>query len=155
MAHMESKTIYINTDGGSRGNPGPAAIGVVFYNSEEEQIHGYKEYIGEGTNNEAEYKAIIKALQILLQSKWFAQNNIADKIVICRLDSQLVVEQINGNYKIKQDHLKTFMIQIRAMIDQMHLNISFVHVPREENKDADKLVNEALDEKIAKPLNNK
>ncbi len=140
--------IYINTDGGSRGNPGPAAIGVVFFNKDEEQIHCYQECIGGGTNNEAEYRAIIKALQILLQSKWFAQNNIADKMVICRLDSQLVVEQINGNYKVKQDHLKEFMVKIRSMIEQMHLNITFVHIPREQNKAADKMVNEALDAQL-------
>jgi len=137
--------IYINTDGGSRGNPGPAAVGVVFFNAEGEVIHEHKECIGRGTNNEAEYQAIIKALEILTKSKWFAENNIAEKEVICRLDSQLVVEQINGNYKIKQDHLKLFIAQIRQMIAQMQLNISFIHIPREENKLADKLVNQALD----------
>jgi len=137
--------IFINTDGGSRGNPGPAAIGVVFSNEEGEVIHQYEECIGKATNNEAEYQAIIKALELLLKSKWFSENNIAEKEVICRLDSQLVVEQINGNYKIKQDHIKLLIAQVRQMIAQMHLNISFVHVPREENKLADKLVNKALD----------
>lgn len=138
--------LYINTDGGSRGNPGPAGIGVVFGDSGGGTVHSYKGCIGEGTNNEAEYKAIIKALEILLKSKWFKENNIAEKEVICRLDSKLVVEQINGNWKIKQDHLKVFVNEIRSMIEQMHLNISFVHIPREENEAADKLVNEALDE---------
>lgn len=138
--------IYINTDGGSRGNPGPAGIGVVFFNDKEEVIYTYKACIGRGTNNEAEYQAIIKALEILLQSKWFSENNIAEKEVICRLDSQLVVEQINGNYKIKQDHIKLLIAQVRQMISQMKLSISFVHIPREENKKADKLVNQALDE---------
>ncbi|MFA5158219.1 MAG: ribonuclease HI family protein [Patescibacteria group bacterium] len=137
--------IFINTDGGSRGNPGPAAIGVVFGNEEGEVIHQHKECIGKATNNEAEYQAIIKALELLLKSKWFSENNIAEKEVICRLDSQLVVEQINGNYKIKQDHIKLLIAQVRQMIAQMHLNISFVHVRREENKLADKLVNQALD----------
>lgn len=138
--------LYINTDGGSRGNPGPAGIGIVFFDAKGGVIHDYKQYIGEGTNNEAEYRAIVKALEILLQSKWFKENNIADKKVICRLDSKLVVEQINGTWKIKQDHLKLFVTEIRSMINQMHLNISFVHIPREENSAADKLVNEALDE---------
>lgn len=137
--------IYINTDGGSRGNPGPAAIGVVFTNEEGEVIHSHKECIGNATNNEAEYQAIIKALELLLKSKWFKENNIAEKKVVCRLDSQLVVEQINGNYKIKQDHIKLLIAQVRQMISQMHLNISFTHIPREENKLADKLVNQALD----------
>ena len=138
--------IFINTDGGSRGNPGPAAIGVVFYDKNGEVLHCVKEYIGEGTNNEAEYKAIIKALQVLLKTKWFSENNIAEKQVICRLDSQLVVEQINGNYKIKQPHIQSLMDEVKKCIVQMHLNISFVHIPREENKMADKLVNQALDE---------
>jgi ribonuclease HI len=138
--------LYINTDGGSRGNPGPAGIGVVFSDANGGIIHEYKQYVGEGTNNEAEYKAIVKALEILVKSKWFEENNIADKKVICRLDSKLVVEQINGNWKIKEDRLKAFVAEIKLMIDQMHLNISFVHIPREENTDADRLVNEALDE---------
>lgn len=137
--------IFINTDGGSRGNPGPAAIGVVFYDQNEKEIHHYQNCIGKATNNEAEYQAIIKALEILMQSKWFSENNIAEKEVICRLDSQLVVEQINGNYKIKQDHIKLLIAQLRQMILQMHLNISFIHIRREENKLADKLVNQALD----------
>lgn len=139
--------IFINTDGGSRGNPGPAAVGIVFFDQDGKEIHHYKCCIGRATNNEAEYQAIIKALEILLQSKWFADNNIAEKEVICRLDSQLVVEQINGNYKIKQDHIKLLIAQLRQMIAQMHLNISFVHIRREENKLADKLVNQALDGK--------
>jgi len=138
--------IYINTDGGSRGNPGPAAIGAVFYNKEQEVVHSIKEYIGEGTNNEAEYRAIIKALQVLLKTKWFSENNTAEKQVICRLDSQLVVEQINGNFKIKQPHIQALMNEVKECIIQMHLNISFIHIPREENKMADKLVNQALDE---------
>lgn len=139
--------IFINTDGGSRGNPGPAAIGMVFFAADGKEIHHYKKCIGKATNNEAEYQAIIQALDILIRSKWFAENNIAEKEVICRLDSQLVVEQINGNYKIKQDHIKLLIAQLRQMIAQMHLNISFVHIPREENKLADKLVNQALDNK--------
>ncbi|MCX6812161.1 MAG: ribonuclease HI family protein [Candidatus Berkelbacteria bacterium] len=138
-------SIFINTDGGSRGNPGPAAVGIVFTDDKKSMIFSYKKTIGVATNNEAEYQAIIKALEILLESKWFKENNIAEKKVICRLDSKLVVEQINGNYKIKQDHLKLLIAKIQRLISQMHLNISFVHIPREENKIADKLVNEALD----------
>src|SRR5690606_15069664 len=107
-----------------------------------------KKFIGRATNNEAEYQAIIAALDILLKSKWFSENNIAEKEVVCRLDSQLVVEQINGNYKIKQDHIKLLVAQMRDMIGQMKLNISFVYVPREENKIADKLVNLALDAEL-------
>jgi ribonuclease HI len=137
-------TLYINTDGGSRGNPGPAAIGVVFDIAGE--THTFKRYIGEGTNNEAEYKAIIWALEILSRSGWFEKNNHEGATVVCRLDSQLVVEQINGNYKVKQEHIKIFIAQIKELVLNFKFKISFHHIPREENKLADKLVNEALDE---------
>jgi len=143
---MENKkNLFINTDGGSRGNPGPAAIGVVFYDESQEVLYCCKECIGEATNNEAEYRAIIKALEILLKSRWFAANNQTGSKVVCRLDSLLVVEQINGNYKIKQEHIRAFMVRIHELLDQIKLNIIFQHVPREQNKAADKLVNEALD----------
>lgn len=142
--------IFINTDGGSRGNPGPAAIGIVFYSSDEKDIFRYQEFIGSATNNEAEYRAILKALQILIKSKWFCDNNLCDKEVICRLDSQLVVEQVKGNYKVKQEHLALFVAQIRELISQMELKISFIYVPREQNRLADKLVNLALDAELKK-----
>jgi ribonuclease HI len=138
--------IFINTDGGSRGNPGQAAVGVVFFDESNKIMHSYKKCIGIATNNEAEYGAIIAALEILIKSKWFMENNVASKKVICRLDSKLVVEQINGAWKIKEDRLKDFVARIKSMMDQIHLNITFVHIPREENKEADRLVNEALDE---------
>lgn len=139
--------IFINTDGGSRGNPGPAAIGVVFFNEKEEVIHTYKECIGKATNNEAEYKAIIKALEILSKSTWLKENNSPENEVICRLDSQLVVEQLKGNYKVKQEHLNGFVDRVKELLREFNLNISFNYVPREQNKVADKLVNEALDNK--------
>ena len=138
--------IFINTDGGSRGNPGPASIGIVFYDANEKVIHKHKKYIGKGTNNEAEYESIICALEILHKSDWFKGNNGNGAEVICRLDSQLVVEQINGNYKIKQPHLQEMVNRISNILNEFNFNIKFTHIPREENKLADKLVNEALDE---------
>jgi ribonuclease HI len=138
--------IFINTDGGSRGNPGPAAIGVVFCGEKESMIYSYKRCIGEATNNEAEYQAIIEALKILAKSDWFKKFNNDNGEVVCRLDSQLVVEQVNGNYKIKQDHIKRFIEEIKSIIAEFNLKISFIHIRREENKLADKLVNQALDE---------
>jgi len=140
--------IYINTDGGSRGNPGPAAIGVVFSDENNKTLHEYKEFIGTGTNNDAEYRAIIKALQLLIKSKWYLENNPAEKEVVCRLDSKLVVEQIYGRWKVKKEHIQNYIDQIRVIMEQIYLNISFVHIPREENSEADKLVNQALDEKL-------
>jgi ribonuclease HI len=138
--------IYINTDGGSRGNPGPAAIGVAFFDEQESMTYSYMKYIGSATNNEAEYQAIIAALKILSRSEWLKKHNNSDNEVVCRLDSQLVVEQVNGNYRIKQDHIKRFIEEIRNLISGYCLKITFVHVRREQNKHADKLVNQALNE---------
>ncbi|MFA7253418.1 MAG: ribonuclease HI family protein [Patescibacteria group bacterium] len=148
MKQNNNSTIYINTDGGSRGNPGPAAIGVVFTDDDGEEIYCCQKFIGRGTNNEAEYQAIITALEVLLKSKWFVENNSDSHNVICRLDSKLVVEQINGNWKIKQDHIAVFIKTIRELIARMKLRISFIHIPREQNKRADCLVNLALDEEL-------
>lgn len=138
--------LFINTDGGSRGNPGPAAIGIVFYDSENKIIHTDKECIGKATNNEAEYRAIIKALEILAKSSWRGEFDGNGGEVLCRLDSQLVVEQLNGNYKVKQPHIRILVDKVKKCIDQFSLDISFIHIVREQNKLADKLVNEALDE---------
>ncbi|MFA6963565.1 MAG: ribonuclease HI family protein [Patescibacteria group bacterium] len=142
-----SEKIFINTDGGSRGNPGPCGIGIVFFDEKGQEFHRHDEYIGEGTNNTAEYRAIIKALEILTKSKWFVENNSKENEVVCRLDSQLVVEQINGRYKVKQSHIAEYMEEIKKLLSQSIVRVSFVHIPREQNKIADRLVNKALDAK--------
>ncbi len=138
-------TLFINTDGGARGNPGPAAIGVVFFDFDQKIIHEHKECIGVATNNQAEYKAIIKALCILSKSKWQHEHDGNAK-VICRLDSKLVVEQINGNFKVKNENIKIYIKQIKNLLSDLNKSIEFIHVPREQNKEADKLVNRALDD---------
>lgn len=129
------KKLIINTDGGARGNPGPAGIGVVFSNEKGEVLAKYKEYIGEATNNIAEYKALILALE---KAKDFEVEEIE-----CRLDSELIVEQLNGNYKVKNEKLKTLFNKVKSL--SFFRPIRFVHVSREQNKLADKLVNEAID----------
>ncbi len=126
----------INTDGGSRGNPGPAAIGVVVGGKE------YGEYIGKTTNNIAEYKAVIFALKKakqLLGSKKAEETDIE-----LRADSELLVKQMNGQYKIKNEELQPLFIEIWNL-KQDFKSVAFKHVPREENRDADRLVNRALD----------
>lgn len=137
--------LHINTDGGSRGNPGPAAIGVVFYDSSGTALYRFKKYIGVATNNIAEYRALICALEILSKSKWATENS-GNGVVTCRLDSKLVVEQLCGNYKTKQDHISEFVSTIKTIIKEIPLEFKFVHIPREKNKEADRLVNEALNE---------
>lgn len=142
------KTLYVNTDGGSRGNPGPAAIGIVFSDEKGAVLYKHKEFIGKKTNNEAEYRALIRACEILLKSKWFLEHNGNGGEAVFRLDSKLVVEQVRGNYKIKQDHLKELTAELKKLTDKFNLKISFESIPREENKPADKLVNQAFDEEL-------
>jgi ribonuclease HI len=140
-AHFQ--TININTDGGSRGNPGPAAIGA-HASTGSDIIFQLSETIGQATNNTAEYTAVIRSLEHLLQ------NQIKTNSLNFILDSELVVRQLNGQYKIKDEKLINLNLQIRRLISELKNqslleNISFSHVRREQNKIADSLVNRALD----------
>lgn len=138
------KTIIIYSDGGSRGNPGLAAAGAVIeVKNEQSEIiktHEISECIGEATNNVAEYTAILKALI------WVSENIKDEMSIECFLDSQLVVEQLKGNYKMKNEGLKPLFWEIRGLILDLGGKISFTHILREKNKQADALVNKALDE---------
>lgn len=127
--------LIINTDGGSRNNPGPAGIGIVFSDESGEVIAKFGEYIGEATNNVAEYSALVYALK---KAKDFEVTEIE-----CRLDSELVVKQLNGQYKVKDAGMKRWYDQVQELI--FFRPVKFVHVRREFNKLADKLVNEAID----------
>ena len=143
--------IIIFTDGGSRGNPGPSAIGVAICNEKNEIIKEYNQYLGDNfTNNEAEYKAVIFALKKikLLFGKKTAQNLDIE----INSDSELLVKQLNSEYKILEPKIqKLFLIIWNLKID--FTKIMFKQIPREENKEADKLVNDALDaEKKPKKL---
>jgi len=131
--------IIINTDGGSRGNPGPGAIGFVVCKDDQE-IHRAGKCIGKTTNNQAEYLAVLEAL-LYLEKKEIGQGEVVFKI-----DSELVVKQLNGEYKVKDEKLKPLFLKIREKIIGLGVKISFVHIRREQNKIADSLVNQALDE---------
>jgi len=138
--------IIIYTDGGSRGNPGPSAIGVVFTNEKGTVIKEYAQKIGRATNNEAEYEAVIFALQKakLLFGKKKAKNMEME----VKTDSEFVTKQLNGQYKvldrrIEQLFLKTWNLRIDFG------KIIFNHIPRSENREADKLVNRAMDYKAS------
>lgn len=136
---MENK-IIMYTDGGARNNPGPAAVGVWV----ETLNKKYGEYIGEKTNNEAEYAALIFGLKKLKQI--IGKDKLKSVVIECRLDSELVVKQLNHEYKLKEKHIQEFFIEIwNLMLD--FGSVSFQHIPREKNKIADALVNEALDAK--------
>jgi ribonuclease HI len=130
------KKLIINTDGGSRGNPGHAAIGVVFSDENGEIIAKFNQYIGKATNNVAEYSALVHALE---RAKDFEYEEIE-----CRLDSELVVKQLLGEYKVKDPGMRELYEKVQKLV--FFKPIKYIHVRREQNKLADKLVNECLDE---------
>lgn len=138
--------LIIYTDGGSRGNPGPAAIGVVIQNEAGQTIKKYSQAIGEATNNEAEYQAVIFALKKV--KALFGKAKAKKMALEIRTDSELVVSQLRHQYKIVEKNLQPLFLQVwNLMLD--FGPIKFVAVPREQNKEADRLVNEALDKKQA------
>jgi ribonuclease HI len=131
-----SNRFVIYTDGGARGNPGPAGIGAVIWDTEvDKKVVEISEYIGIATNNQAEYTALLKALQ---KAKQLGANNIN-----CYLDSELIVKQLNGEYKVKNLELSKIFVKIWNLICDFQ-SIKFFHIPREKNKSADALVNQAI-----------
>jgi len=130
------------TDGGSRGNPGPAGIGVVIANENGEVLKKHGEAIGNTTNNEAEYQALIFGLKKLKQV--FGKEAMKKSHLEIRMDSELIVKQMNHQYKIAEPNLQKLFLQVwNLMLD--FSQIKFVAIARKQNKEADKLVNEALD----------
>ncbi len=131
--------VFINSDGGARSNPGPAGIGAVIrFNGREQKI---SHYIGEATNNQAEYRAVIEAL------KWVKVNLSSEDLEIeFLLDSELIVEQLNQRYKIKNEGLKPLFWEVRDLVMNVGGKVQFKYISREKNYDADKLVNQAIDE---------
>ncbi len=136
------KKIIIYTDGGSRGNPGPAAAGVVFCNEKKQCFKKYSEYLGENfTNNEAEYKAVIFALQKFkaIFGKKLAKNTEIE----LKSDSELLIKQLNGEYKILEPKIQSLFLEAwNLRLD--FKRVKFKQIPRQKNQEADKLVNETL-----------
>lgn len=135
--------IIVYTDGGSRGNPGPAGIGVAIFDDKENLTKTYSKFLGYKTNNEAEYEAVIFALEKV--KALVGKEKIKALEVEMRMDSQLVERQLNGQYKIENDKLAPLFLKIWNLKVE-YGKVRFVHIPREENKEADKLANEAMDE---------
>jgi len=130
--------LIIYTDGGARGNPGPAGAGVVIYDENKKIITREKKYLGDNkTNNQAEYSAVILALEKAKELK-------AGEIEMY-LDSELVVKQLSQKYKIKDKNLGSLFVKIWNL-SQNFKKIDYHHIPREENREADRLVNKAIDE---------
>lgn len=130
--------LKVYCDGGSRNNPGDAAYGFVV-EEDGKMVKREGEYIGIATNNVAEYTAIIKALSYL-------KAHYPKKDVSFFLDSQLAVSQLSGLYKIKNPNIRELVLEIRKLENELG-QVSYTHVPRAQNKEADRMVNIALDEK--------
>jgi len=131
-------TLHLFTDGGSRGNPGQAAVGCILEDpTRGVTLREHAERIGVETNNVAEYRALITGLKI---AKHYHPNRL-----VCHLDSELIVRQLNGQYQVRMAHLKPFIEEIQTLSQDFH-SITFKHIPRSDNFRADALVNKALDE---------
>jgi ribonuclease HI len=128
--------LTVNVDGGARGNPGPAAIGVVVRNGGGEVLEEVGEPIGEATNNVAEYRALLRGIELA------AAHGATDLELVG--DSELVVRQVEGRYKVKNAGMKQLHEQVKRALRDFD-SWSIRHVRRAENADADRLVNEALD----------
>lgn len=131
--------IFTNSDGGSRGNPGPAAIGIVVRENDS-ILEMYSEKIGRATNNEAEYTALIRALQLAA--------TYTKEEITCMLDSELVVKQLLGQYRVKNNRILKLFLQVQYLQENFK-KIKYMHVRREEQfqQVADALLNMKLDEK--------
>jgi len=139
MAREQSqwpKEVVMYTDGASRGNPGRASIGVYVTNVNDEMVFEYSEPLGVQTNNVAEYTGVIRALEMALK--------MGSRRVTLRSDSELMVKQMTGIYKVKAPHIAPLYQQALMLTDQFEI-VRFEHVRREQNREADRLANEALD----------
>ncbi len=136
--------IILHTDGGARGNPGPAGAGYVIFDEHGSTLKEGATYLGHNTNNFAEYSAVVLGLEMI--EKHFGKEVCKDMQVVVRMDSELVCRQLNGTYRVKNEILKTLY---RAVLDRCATtfpHITFEHVRREHNKHADKLSNDAMDQ---------
>ncbi len=135
---MKYPVMHIYTDGGARGNPGPSAIGIVLCDAKDIVVVEHREFIGETTNNVAEYTALIRALEI---AKEYTMGDL-----ICTSDSELLVKQMHGAYAVKAEHLIPLYAKVQDLIGYFQ-DVKFVHVRREHPfiVSADRMVNEVLD----------
>ena len=126
----------IFTDGGARGNPGPAGIGAAIFDENKQLVAEISEYLGETTNNQAEYRAVVAALKKAAE--------LGAEELSFFLDSELVVKQLNREYKVKNKDLAPLFLMIHNLVLGFR-KVTFTHIPREENRHADKLANVAMD----------
>jgi ribonuclease HI len=135
-------SISIFTDGGARGNPGPAAIGVYIEDNSGNTLAKIGKRIGDATNNTAEYKAVIEAFSWLIANRKKMEQGTK---IYFYLDSQLVYSQLKGLYRVKAETIREYVFTINQKQQQLGFEIEWNHIPREKNQKADTLVNLALD----------
>ena len=145
MSEPETRAVYVAyADGASRGNPGPSAIGMVIFDAVGRQVHRESRRVGHGTNNEAEYRAAIAALEAAL--------GLGASRLELRMDSELVVRQLTGRYRVRNPRLQPLygrLLDLRARFQ----SVTFRNIPRTSNRLADALANQALD-RTSQPLAN-
>ncbi len=134
--------IRVFTDGGSRGNPGPAATGVYIEDENGKKIIGIGTFLGDTTNNVAEYSAVIEALTYISSNKNLLKEGTKIKFF---LDSNLVCSQVKGLFKVKNSNLKTLLLKVREKEREIGFPIEYQYIPREKNTKADSIVNFTLD----------
>ena len=141
-------TLVIHTDGAARGNPGEGGIGATIeYGNEKRR---YKSYIGRTTNNKAEYSALLFALE--KARELILEQSLEIERIVCYSDSELLVRQLTGKYKVKNGQLAQLFVKVWN-VSQSLPKLRYKHVPRTQNKEADKLANEAIDEaKVYAPI---
>ncbi|MBI4091963.1 MAG: ribonuclease HI family protein [Candidatus Levybacteria bacterium] len=141
----EPQNFMIYADGGARGNPGPAAYGFVIFNSKGLKIYEEGRAIGKTTNNVAEYSAVVAAL------KYVSERSVVSgqlSVVQIFLDSQLAAMQLSGRWKIKNENLRNLFFTIQELEQKIGAKVTYSNIPREQNRQADRLVNAALDNKF-------
>lgn len=137
--------LNIYCDGGARGNPGPAAIGVYILNEYGKKLGKISKRIGMATNNEAEYQSVIAALDWANHFQQESKVTLAE--INCYLDSQLTINQLNGIFKVEKPNLRHYIMTIRILESSLTGPVKYTYVPRQKNRQADQLVNDAINKK--------
>ncbi len=140
--------INVYIDGASRGNPGEAGIGILMKTGDGDTIFSAAGYAGKMTNNQAEYNALIAALTKLKKSHQTHSGQSNTTLITIFSDSELVVKQLNGQYKVKEPELKKLHEIVRKLMGEISAKIEFKHIRREQNREADRLANAGIDSKI-------
>lgn len=137
-----TQKLLLFTDGGSRGNPGPAGCGIFIADENMNPLKKWYRFLGETTNNIAEYTAIKIGIEKCIE--------MGATEIEARADSKLVIEQLSGNFKIKNENLRKIFLEIQEILADWNGKITYIHIPREQNKEADRLSNVAMDKWMEK-----